>query len=330
MNVKTFTFLLILMLLPLLVLSQQKPQYSQYMINNYLLNPAITGIEDYVDIKSGFRNQWTGIDGSPSNFYLSVHTKLSKDKSTSGSNSPSFVGAREPRNIYRKYSTEPHHGIGLLLLHDKIGPFTRIEANVSYAYHVPLTDEIKLAAGASAGVTQHALNGNKLIFANPADAASAGWTVHRPNLRLGMWLYSANFYAGVSASELISNTVSAGDDRGIDINYDNHYFLTAAYKVPVAEKLDVIPSVMLKLLRPLPVSADYNLRAIYDNKLWAGVSYRQNDSFAFLAGITWNQVFDLGYSYDAGVSSLGGVSHEVVLGMRIPNKHKIVCPQNLW
>ena len=87
---------------------------------------------------------------------------------------------------------------------------------------------------------------------------------------------------------------------------------------------------MVKLLQPLPVSVDYNLRAVYDNKLWAGVSYRQNDSFAVLGGLTWNQVFDLGYSYDAGVSSLGGVSHEVVLGMRIPNKHKIVCPQNLW
>ncbi|GAB3540559.1 type IX secretion system membrane protein PorP/SprF [Pontibacter brevis] len=318
------------MFLPLLVLAQQKPQYSQYMINNYLLNPAIAGIENYVDIKSGYRNQWTGIEGSPSSFYLSVHTKLSKDKTSAENTTPSFIGAREPRSIYRKYSNEPHHGIGLVLLHDRIGPFTRMEANVSYAYHVPLTDGVRLGAGVSAGVSQHALNGNKLVFANPADAASAGWTVHRPNLKLGMWLYSADFYAGLSASEIISNTVSVEEERGMDINFENHYFFTAAYKFPVAERLDVIPSVMLKLLQPLPVSVDYNLRAVYDNKLWGGVSYRQNDSFAILGGLTWNQVFDLGYSYDTGVSALGGVSHEVVLGMRIPNKHKVVCPQNLW
>lgn len=333
MNVRTSTLFLFLMFLPLLVLSQQKPQYSQYMINNYLLNPAIAGIENYVDIKSGYRNQWTGIDGAPSSFYLSVHTKLAKDKATApeaGSKTPSFVGAKELRTIYRRAGAQPHHGVGLILLHDKLGPFTRSEANLSYAYHIPLSDQVKLAAGASAGVSQHSLNGNKLVFANPADAASAGWTVQRPNLQLGMWLYSADFYAGVSASELISNTISAGEERGVDLNFENHYFFTAAYKVTTADRLDVIPSVMVKLLQPLPVSVDYNLRAVYDNKVWAGVSYRQNDSFAILAGLTWNQVFDLGYSYDAGVSSLGGVSHEVVLGMRIPNKHKVLCPQNLW
>ncbi|MFD3002472.1 type IX secretion system membrane protein PorP/SprF [Pontibacter toksunensis] len=333
MSVRTSTLFLLLMFLPLLVLSQQKPQYSQYMINNYLLNPAIAGIENYVDIKSGYRNQWTGIDGAPNNFYLSIHTKLAKDKAIApeaGSKTPSFVGEKEMRTIYRRAGAQPHHGIGLILLHDKIGPFTRLEANVSYAYHMPLTEEIKLGAGASAGISQHSLNGNKLVFANPADAASAGWTVHRPNLKLGMWLYSSNFYAGLSASELISNTVSVGEEGGVDINFENHYFSTAAYKISATRNLDVIPSVMVKLLQPLPLSVDYNLRAIYDNKLWAGVSYRQNDSLALLGGITWNEVFDLGYSFDAGVSSLGGVSHEVVLGMRIPNRHRIVCPQNLW
>ena len=333
MSIKTSTFLLLLMFLPLLVFSQQKPQYSQYMINNYLLNPAIAGIENYLDIKSGYRNQWTGIEGAPSNFYLSLHTKLAKDKARApeaGNKTPSFVGGNELRSIYRRSGAQPHHGLGLILLHDKLGPFKRLEANLSYAYHIPLSSQVKLAAGASAGVSQHSLRGDNLFFANPGDAAAAGWTVFRPNLQLGMWLYSSNFYAGVSASELISNTVSVEDERGVDINFENHYFATAAYKIAYAERIDLVPSVMVKLLQPMPVSVDYNLRAIYDNKLWAGVSYRQSDSFAVLAGITWNQTFDLGYSFDAGVSSLGGVSHEVVVGVRIPNRHRVVCPQNLW
>ncbi|MCJ8165349.1 type IX secretion system membrane protein PorP/SprF [Pontibacter sp. E15-1] len=333
MHLKTASFLLLLLLSPLRVFAQQKPQYSQYMLNNFLLNPAISGIEEYMDVKTGFRNQWTGIDDAPQNFYLSLHTKLTKNEKPAPAainKTPSFAASREARSIYRSANAVPHHGIGLLLLHDNIGPFSRTEVNVSYAYHLPLTDKVKLAAGAAAGVAQHALRGEGLVFANPGDAAGASWTTYRPNLSLGVWLYASGFYAGLSASELLSNTVSIGDDAGMAIGFKNHYFFTAAYKIPASTKIDLLPSVMVKLLYPLPVSVDYNLRAIYDNKLWAGVSYRQQEGLAFLAGITWDKIVDLGYSYDLGTTSLGGVSHEVVLGVRILSPNRMLSSQNLW
>ena len=31
--------------------AQQKPHYTQYILNQYILNPALTGIENYTDIK---------------------------------------------------------------------------------------------------------------------------------------------------------------------------------------------------------------------------------------------------------------------------------------
>ena len=72
----------LLMLLMIVVVSkisaQQKPYYTQYILNNYILNPALTGIENYTDIKLSYRNQWTGIDGSPVTVYLSAHTPLGK------------------------------------------------------------------------------------------------------------------------------------------------------------------------------------------------------------------------------------------------------------
>ena len=50
--------------------SQAKPSFTQYILNNYVLNPAITGIENYVDAKLSIRNQWTGIDGAPVTNYF--------------------------------------------------------------------------------------------------------------------------------------------------------------------------------------------------------------------------------------------------------------------
>ena len=65
-----------LLLLPLLlaavpVLAQQQAQYSQYMNNNYILNPGATGVEDYIDVKLSYRTQWTGLEGAPKTYYLS-------------------------------------------------------------------------------------------------------------------------------------------------------------------------------------------------------------------------------------------------------------------
>ena len=53
-----------------LVFAQQKPQYTQYVFNNYLLNPAVSGIENYTDAKVGYRSQWTGLDGAPVTSYI--------------------------------------------------------------------------------------------------------------------------------------------------------------------------------------------------------------------------------------------------------------------
>ncbi|WP_161888757.1 PorP/SprF family type IX secretion system membrane protein [Pontibacter russatus] len=324
--------LVFLILVPLLGFAQQKPQHSQYMINNFLLNPAIAGIEDYTDIRLSARNQWVGVEGAPSTYYLSAHSRLAKKNIAASPGSvetrtPGFAAEREKRSIHRTERYKPRHGAGLILLHDKLGPFERTEANFSYAYHTPLTENLKAAAGVSAGLTQMKVAGSSLSFVDPNDAAGTDRSTWRPNLSGGLWLYSSRFYAGASAAEVLGNAVAFSGDAG---EARIHYFFTGAYKVAASGKLAFIPSVMVKWLRPLPVSVDYNLRALYKNRIWAGVSYRQHDSVVFLAGLTLNHIYELGYAYDTGVSSMGASSHEVVLGVRLYNKRRILSPSNLW
>src|SRR6186713_1139634 len=59
-------------------MAQQKPHYTQYVLNQYIVNPAITGIENYVDLKASHRMQWTGIQDAPVTTYLSAHGPLGK------------------------------------------------------------------------------------------------------------------------------------------------------------------------------------------------------------------------------------------------------------
>ena len=53
--------------------AQQVPQYAQYMLNDYILNPAVSGIYDYYDVKSNNRYQWVGVTDAPRTYILSVH-----------------------------------------------------------------------------------------------------------------------------------------------------------------------------------------------------------------------------------------------------------------
>jgi len=46
------------------------PQYSQYMQNMYVLNPAASCLESDIDINLGFRQQWAGFDGAPQPGYV--------------------------------------------------------------------------------------------------------------------------------------------------------------------------------------------------------------------------------------------------------------------
>ena len=67
--------------------AQQKPEYTQYILNNYILNPALTGIENYTDVKISHRHQWVGLQDAPVTTYLTIHKPIGKkdDRTTATS-----------------------------------------------------------------------------------------------------------------------------------------------------------------------------------------------------------------------------------------------------
>jgi hypothetical protein len=62
---KIFRIIIVLMFVCEVLKAQQKPQYTQYILNNYIINPAVTGIENYIDVKAATRQQWTGLQNAP-------------------------------------------------------------------------------------------------------------------------------------------------------------------------------------------------------------------------------------------------------------------------
>ena len=136
--------------------AQQRPQYTQYIFNGFLMNPAVAGIERYVDVKLGGRSQWHGLEGAPQTAYLSAHLPIGARHIQDGAISFGEGGYNpHSRGYSRRYrSSEPHHGAGIIIQHNRAAQFVRTDALVAYAYHLRIAETMNLSAGVNAGVSQ--------------------------------------------------------------------------------------------------------------------------------------------------------------------------------
>ena len=328
-------------------LAQSKPQYSQYMMNSYLINPAISGIEDYIDVKTGYRNQWTDFPGAPVTYYVSANMPIGKPDRTSTGATPNISKTiRRPLSLSTEFRGAPrvpgHHGVGIAIVSDHIGVSSQNSITVSYAYHIPVSGTMKLSIGASGGVTQYNLDlGSIQVKDNPDQAVLANTKLNaiQPYINLGAWLYSRHFYLGLSANQLLFDNFNyTNKDQAISTyswlgtSYP-HYFLTAGVRFEPNEDWAIIPSMLIKRVSQAPMSYDVNIKAVHKDRFWFGASYRHKDALVGLLGVNINSFINLGYSYDYTLSSLNERSkgsHEVVVGIMLNNRHRIVCPQNNW
>jgi len=320
------------------VFAQQRPQYTQYLFNNYLLNPALSGIENYVDFKAGFRKQWSGIENAPETSFAAAHWNLGSDYLWR--NPLSMPGDDDDpmsRNYMQNYTASPaHHGMGATIVLDKAGPISRLDANVTYAYHLQLSGTLNLSLGAAVGLTRIALDVNTLTLENPNDPALNNTIVSqiKPDLGLGVWLYGARFFAGASVQQILPQKLSFTSDPNYQAGKEvAHGFFTAGYKLFIDDQITAIPSVMLKYVSPTPLSVDVNLKLAFKDRVWLGGSYRHNDSFAAMAGFNVNKLVNLTYSYDFTTSQLNKVSygsHEIVLGLQLNNVYQVLSSMRMW
>jgi type IX secretion system PorP/SprF family membrane protein len=318
--------------------AQQRPQYTQYMLNNFMINPAVAGIENYVNVKLGSRNQWSGLEGAPNTSYLTVNAPIG-DQYLDGDATSAPVDASNPmsRNYALSYqAAKPHHGIGLKLVSDKAGLINQTIIDASYAYHLGVSSNVNLAVGVSVGINHIGLNTADAVAGDPSDAAifNSGNNVWRPEIGVGVWAYAASYYIGLSALQF--STKNYGRTLNADEKFyrtSPHVFFTTGYKGFLTDDISIMPSVLIKYVKSVPVSYDLNLKMGISDLCWFGASFRKNDSIAGLAGINLNSFLNVAYSYDASTSALRTVntgSHEISIGIMLNNRYKSKCPEHTF
>lgn len=291
-RVPTDTIVLVMILLVFITgssMAQQKVQFTQYMFNGLVINPAYAGAEEALSLTFIQRSQWTGIENAPNTQTFSGHT-LFKNK---------------------------HVGLGLTLINDKIGVHRNFNASANYAYHVKIKEETYLSFGLQGGV-----HSRKSDYTSLLGTVSNDPKLYNPyishtffDVGMGVYLRSNRFHLGVSAPELIPEKISINDTLSIRMSKVN-YFVFSKYRATLTENIDLEPSLMIKYFSGVPLSFDLNMNLIFRKVLTIGASYRKRESIDFLLKCQVTPQLQFGYAYDypiGDIARLTNGSHEIMV-----------------
>jgi type IX secretion system PorP/SprF family membrane protein len=310
----------------LVINAQQLPQYSQYLRNQFMVNPGAAGVYEFLDLTLSGRWQWLGFDNSPKTTYLSVTKALNKRVKT-----PYNPAIRTSTGMYKNPEIKTgkfKHAIGGQLIADQYGAFRNLGISGTYAIHIPLTKTFNLSLGTKLGFSNRSFLQDRAQVLNSAiDASYQTFTANSKgqfimDLGSGLYLYSKKLFVGVSADQLTRDFVKFGSGSAY-FEPRTTLYLTGGYKFNVNENLTLTPAVLTKYVRSAPWSVETTLMLEYQEWMWGGLSYRHTDAIVVMVGMNINQKIKLGYSYDYSLSQFNKVSsggHELVLGLMLGRK----------
>lgn len=301
MNKYLYKPFFLLMLLQLqLSFAQQDPQYTQYMYNMSVVNPAYATDEPgKINLGGLYRAQWVGSVGGPTTGTFFIHAPL----------------ARRVEG-------------GVSVIHDEIGDVVK-ETNLfaDFAYVLPLGEKTRLSFGLKAGFTFFSTNFNGFTYTDelPDPAFANNLSRAFPNVGVGTFFFGENYYVGLSAPNLLRSTHLERED-GIIANgvEEIHSFFTGGYVFKLSEIVKFKPAFMVKMVPNVPLSTDVTANFLFYDKIEFGAGYRLGDAVSGLVNFRVSPALRIGYAYDYTLSNLGRFnsgSHEVMILFDLFNKN---------
>ncbi|SDS22022.1 type IX secretion system membrane protein PorP/SprF [Gramella sp. MAR_2010_147] len=295
---KRYIFLL-LSIISLGGYAQQDAQYTQYMYNTALFNPAYVGSEDFLKISGVYRSQWVGLDGAPETLSFSINDRIGKKV-----------------------------GLGGSVISDKIGPSSETIINADFSYTLDF-ENTALAFGLKASANLLNVDFTQLSGPDDPDFNQNIDNRFTPNIGAGVYYYSNKFYVGFSVPQLLETEHYKNNENSDTFLAKErfHTYFMGGYVFDLNPGLKLKPAYLLKVTDGAPLQVDISANLLFSEKFTLGASYRLNSAVSALAGF---QIFDsvfIGYSYDADTTRLrtyNDGSHEIVLRFDIRDAMKYV------
>ncbi len=311
--IKGAIFIVILLVHPLSRAdAQQLPLYSQYMMNKFLLNPAVAGSEGYTSFNITAREQWIGIQDSPKTHSFSAQTRILRN---------SFVTkTASVKKKERGASRSGKVGLGGYVFNDQTGLVNRTGLQLTYSYHIPI-ERGQLSFGLSGTAYQFKVDREKIRLYEENDILITEFDnqLFVPDANIGVYYSNPLFYAGLSASQLFQASLKFGKSGYENFRLLRHYYLIGGYNMDINDYLVFEPSLLLKTSELWNFQLDLTAKAYFYEDYWAGISFRTGNALVIMGGLKVDK-FYFGYAFDYTLSSImkrSYGSHEFMLAMKL-------------
>jgi len=304
-----FLFFVCFLAVPFGVLAQQDPQYTQYMYNTQVINPAYSGNREMLSFGLLYRTQWVGIEGAPKTATFTVNSPVGKLKNM---------------------------GLGFSVIHDEIGPATQTDLAVDYSYSVLLNHTTKLNFGLKAGFDVLNVDFTKLNIYDPTEPIFQDNIDNRwqPKIGAGVYLNSDRWYLGLSIPNFLetqhydksnnSNFASTASDR-------MHFHFIAGYVFDLSYAVKFKPATMLKAVKGAPLQWDVSANFLFHEKFTLGAAWRWDAALSAMAGFQVSPGIFIGVAYDHQLTELekySDGSYEVILRFDLFDRiEKVLTPR---
>ena len=294
---KKLIYILFFLLFAQELRAQQGVEYSQFMLNNYGLNPAVAGVGKDWQIMLGRRTQWRGFANAPESNFAGVTKDLGKKG-------------------YRRY----WHGVGVYVEQDRYGMFDNKSAYATYAIHLKVTPRYKLSFGLNAGIRQITVNNFIIDENDPAfQNISNGKLLLYPEFIPGLYFYSNKITLGFSVRDLYKNKLQEGHKKfGSPAKISPTYYMTFSKKIfsPNAD-FNFVPAVLVQSTFTSIPLVNLNIMAYYRKRVGLGITYRIHDALSAMIQVRlWDNLV-VGFAYDYTISKFRAAesnSTEIMMG----------------
>jgi type IX secretion system PorP/SprF family membrane protein len=311
MNIfKTRLFLVLSIIGIAFVNAQQDPQYTQYMLNGIVINPAIAGSRGVSTISGLHRSQWIGLEGAPTTQTLNFNAPVSR-----------------------------RVGIGLSVVNDAIGNGTQQETyfDAVFSYNIPVSEEGNLAFGINAGGDWLSVDFTKLVNYGVETNLPNIDRKFSPTVGLGTYFYTEQYFIGLSVPSLLETEHfdNSGDSNSYIAKERMNFYLMSGAVFDLNRNTKLRPAILIKAVSGAPVQVDLTASFLFNDRFSVGAAYRLDAAFSALFGMQITNEFLAGLAYDIETTELGSTqfndgSFEVFLRYDFLNRFRKKATYNFF
>ncbi|MTI22325.1 type IX secretion system membrane protein PorP/SprF [Fulvivirga sp. RKSG066] len=301
--------------------AQSQPLLGQYFQNLPAYAPALTGANDFLDLRLSTRQQWSGFEGAPRTYYVSGYAML---RTYNNRKRPLFRTSLSER-LNKKMQIK--HGVGGYIQSNKFGPLSQFEAKLNYAVHVPVFAKSYLSMGVSGGISSNQIDLSEVTVKNDINDPTYVSYMQNGNSNtyleasLGLALYSDKYYFSYTMAPVVNTQISGNDNVEVGDKESRHQAMLGL-RMYLNKDFELVPNVFARYDQTAPVLYDAGARLRYLQKYWAGLSYRNDETLIGMVGITVNDLWRLSYSYEYDMGDFSNYhsgTHEIVIGLQLYN-----------